>query len=1501
MRILFHLTVSILFIIPVSANAEWVKTNGPCSASIISIAAGSSEMYVGTSGGGIYRSADGVNFSYVNSNMWSTTITAIYITNYGVLAGTGGSGIFITTNQGAGWIEKNNGITNPNINSFAELGSYIFAAAPNGVYRSGDQTNTWTAMNTGLSNTNAGRFFVSNGKLYVTTQGGVFVSENSGESWLSITSALTNKNVKAIIINGSRILVSNSSGIFYSDNNGTSWTASVTSIGKTVNAFEIIGTTLFAATAGAGCYKSVDNGATWSACNSFEGIFNLNGNVLIKRGSNLYYGSGGGGLYVSSNEGSSWNANNSGLASSSVNGVYSVNGVVYAGVYGGGIHISTNQGQTWVPANNGISSTSFTTFTSVGTTVFAGAFDNGGIYYTTNNGVSWTQCLANKSIFVLATAAAPGGTKIFAAAGDGLYYSSNNGASWTKHNSIPSNVIQALAFHGAVGAATRYNFSYAYITTDYGDTWVQSAGAVPNSGLKSVEVFGTDILVGTYNGLYLTSDFGSTWVEKNTGLPQYLTVNEIVKISRTGANYSSWTRKPPSADFYAMLLTQGDKPFLFGLAQGASVASDNGVPDYAGIMYCGAAEGDNLYGGGFAGGIFITSVVTTIDDAFPILEPAILLEPKFTDIKVNRKPQFKWKNSKNAVTVDLEIYEEAAEPLLKFKYRLPAVSDQEQTYTIPDELSYNTMYIWRIITQFTNLAELASSDSPFMTGCGPCVRISPANNAENVSTKTAFTWENAEDAQTVTLTIIDHTAVAPIKNYTMEVTGDVQSFTPNEPLPLNTQIEWKVTNDCYEESSFSEMWLFRTVPPHTPAELKYPYNNMSDVSIPAGFQWKNASNATHVDLVIYDSTGNELFKYRLEVEAGEATHFDMPDSLDYLTHYKWKVISHSGYDEEATDYFYFRTECLPCKMLTPPDGDNRVPRRTTFSWRNSSGVVHIYLFVDYEIPSGDSVIYKHLSYDITAQGEIQSFTIPETDELPPYTEIEWSIVSDCSGPYTHNEKYTYITEARDCYLEYPADGAERVSVKTVFGWTDADDAVSVEIVVMDKFGAEIHRATLPAKPGKTQSFFLPDSLDYYQYYSWKITTYTEFGEEETPAARFRTECYPCIPVSPKDSSKNVSVNPTLRWYNTGESKKLKVILMYDVTKDSFIVYRYELDAVGEYQSYTIPDKLPNNTKFDWWVQNDCQDEWNVEMFSFTTISNKCILIYPPDGDTYQIASGTIFQWNNAADAEKVLLSIFDSTGVEVLHYELDAKPGALQTFEIPDKLKYSTKYQWVVYTKTASGYEASETFVFTTGCKPNELVSPANNADKVSVKPTFTWMNSEGAKLADLYIYYKESFSDTTFDVELHYALDVSGKTQSYTIPVFLPSDTKVTWLVINDCEGDYDQAVFYFTTGNTTDVKDPHIIPEDYILEQNHPNPFNPVTIIRFGVPEESRVKIDVFNMLGEHIRECDNSVKQPGYYDLIFNGQNLSSGIYIYTMRAKSVSSNKEFYHTKKFVLIK
>jgi hypothetical protein len=108
------------------------------------------------------------------------------------------------------------------------------------------------------------------------------------------------------------------------------------------------------------------------------------------------------------------------------------------------------------------------------------------------------------------------------------------------------------------------------------------------------------------------------------------------------------------------------------------------------------------------------------------------------------------------------------------------------------------------------------------------------------------------------------------------------------------------------------------------------------------------------------------------------------------------------------------------------------------------------------------------------------------------------------------------------------------------------------------------------------------------------------------------------------------------------------------------------------------------------------------------------------------------------------------------------------------------------------------------------------------------------------------------------------------------------------------EERVRVYKIDKVTAVKEPQL-PNTFALYQNYPNPFNPTTTISYDLPVRSRVKLTVYNILGQEVATLVDSEQEPGRYDVKFDAIGLPSGVYFYRLEAG------KFVDVKKMILVK
>ena len=88
---------------------------------------------------------------------------------------------------------------------------------------------------------------------------------------------------------------------------------------------------------------------------------------------------------------------------------------------------------------------------------------------------------------------------------------------------------------------------------------------------------------------------------------------------------------------------------------------------------------------------------------------------------------------------------------------------------------------------------------------------------------------------------------------------------------------------------------------------------------------------------------------------------------------------------------------------------------------------------------------------------------------------------------------------------------------------------------------------------------------------------------------------------------------------------------------------------------------------------------------------------------------------------------------------------------------------------------------------------------------------------------------------------------------------------------------------------------PKEFKLEQNFPNPFNPTTTIQYQLPQDAKVTLKVYDILGSEVATLVNEEQEAGYKEVQFTGSNIASGMYIYRLQVKNYVSTKKMMVVK------
>jgi photosystem II stability/assembly factor-like uncharacterized protein len=505
------------------SDAQWQQTHGPYGGTINCLAVSGSDIFAGTTGGGIFLTQDeGANWSSVNMGLtgfscFEAIVKSMAVNGSTVLAGTSGNGLFISDDSGASWLPVNT-LSAFDVNTIAVSGACIYAGTNfGGVYISNDSGTNW--ISAGLNNLFLTSLVVKANKIFAgTSTQGIYMSDDNGATWEEANNGLTSNNILSIAVVGTQLFVSSPAGVYVSVDEGSSWDL----LNNGLPGFnQIIGheNQYYAATNN-GVYGSSDNGTSWNSLNN--GLNYLHVKAMTSIGTKLFAGTKDGGVFMSADDGSIWLESNRGLANTAVDRVVVQGEHVFActsTIYPckDVVSHSANDGIDWSTSNTSYMNADITSMAVLGTHVFAGT-DSQGVYRSPDNGVSWyLTSLNGLSIASLVVC----NNKIFAGTQqNGLWVSMDNGITWETVTSFPANSFWML---GATGIQVYAMTEIGLLRSDdTGLNWIEAdtAGVLGEySEYLCFTSLGNNLYIsGCENGVFWSTDSGVSWTAVNNGL-----------------------------------------------------------------------------------------------------------------------------------------------------------------------------------------------------------------------------------------------------------------------------------------------------------------------------------------------------------------------------------------------------------------------------------------------------------------------------------------------------------------------------------------------------------------------------------------------------------------------------------------------------------------------------------------------------------------------------------------------------------------------------------------------------------------------------------------------------------------------------------------------------------------------------------------------------------------------------------------------------------------------
>ena len=285
-----------------------------------------------------------------------------------------------------------------------------------------------------------------------------------------------------------------------------------------------------------------------------------------------------------------------------------------------------------------------------------------------------------------------------------------------------------------------------------------------------------------------------------------------------------------------------------------------------------------------------------------------------------------------------------------------------------------------------------------------------------------------------------------------------------------------------------------------------------------------------------------------------------------------------------------------------------------------------------------------------------------------------------------------------------------------------------------------------------------------------------------------------------------------------------------------------------------------------------------------------LLALPKNGNRF-LPDTIMFNWTISAGASSFFLEVATDSNFQEIVYQAD---GLTDDSIKISNLSGQTKYYWHLIALNPAGQsDYSQTFNFTTAFPlPPLLASPADGESDVPLDTVLSWYKNDVATSYRIQLAQASTFTEALM------TLDTVVTDTFVTVHNLEPFSRKwYYWRV--KAMNEYGQSdwseTYMFRTITSTYVADLFTVPKRFELKQNYPNPFNPSTTIEYELPQTSRVKLTIYNVLGQKVATLVDAEQVPGNYRVKFNGQNLAAGIYFYRLQAGN------FVQNRKMILIK
>ncbi len=769
---------------------------------------------------------------------------------------------------------------------------------------------------------------------------------------------------------------------------------------------------------------------------------------------------------------------------------------------------------------------------------------------------------------------------------------------------------------------------------------------------------------------------------------------------------------------------------------------------------------------------------------------------------------------------------------------------------------------------------------------------SPSNSATGVAIQPTFQWSSNADYLQVatdngfTNIVVSKTAVG----------GTSYTLTESEKLNNNTTYYWRVSTD---NTNWSSTYSFTTA--NLSVTISWPTNNATVYTTSTYFSWYaylyGTSLKYKVQVTSTLSGGNPDWS-TLDFEATTTNYYYVFTLLQGKTYY-WRVIAMNSSNEvlaySAETQFTTAGGAEVPTLSYPTGGTTVYYNPPSFYWYiNSMGTD-----ITYDIQVDDDNSFGSPAINVT---NVSYPYYTPSSALASGTTYYWRVRSvykrGTANEATSNWSSTasFATNSTSNLstpqLSYPTGGVTVYTTSPYLYWylNGSSSGVSFDVYYKESTAGSYTKAN---SSDVTNLYYQLTGLTAGKTYNWYVV-----AKEGSNTATSSTESFTIYqatsgsPVAsyPTNGETVYSYTPTVYWYLNGSSSGLTKYTVRWKAGSNSSNWASDYDGTADVTNlnttyYTFTSNLTYGQTYYWAVaayDGSSYTSWSSGSFVvYSSSAAAPIPSYPIGGVTVYSTTVTLSWYLNSSSAG---ISAYE------VHYSNDGftsndvtvSPNPTTTSTTITGLTAGGTYSWKVKAiydgGVSSSFSSVATFTIDAGAAPVQPLpgSPVNVSIQTNA-PTMSWVlpvSSESQLTYELEIADNPQFNN---------AKTITGLNVPFT-PVNGLKDGKYYWRTRSKTSnGTYSNysPVASFDVNSVTAVND-EIVPKEFKVWQNYPNPFNPSTVIKFAIPVRENVKIAVYDVLGRKVADLVNSEMNAGIHQVVFNAENLSTGIYFYKVQA-------------------